>query len=106
MIKFSALARTSGCLAFALILSTLCLAQVPSAGDFQSEIRYPGFVWSIATGDFNGDGHIDFVASFSDNTIVVFLGNCDGTFQGPVRYGTFNDPAGVAIFEEHWDVSE
>jgi hypothetical protein len=103
MIKFAALARASWCLGFELILSTLCLAQVPFAGDFQSEIRYPGFVWSIATGDFNGDGLIDFVASSSDNTIVVFLGNGDGTYQGPVRYGPFNDPAGVAIADLNGD---
>jgi len=71
-------------------------------GDFQSEIRFAAATWSIAAGDFNGDGRMDFVASSSDNTIVVFLGNGDGTFQPPVHY-TVSDPLGVAVGDLNGD---
>jgi tetratricopeptide (TPR) repeat protein len=37
---------------------------------------------AIVTGDFNGDGHLDFVVTnFTDNTFSLFLGNGDGTFK-------------------------
>jgi FG-GAP-like repeat len=39
---------------------------------------------AITNGDFNGDGKMDFaVSNGGDNTIYVFLGNGDGTFQVP-----------------------
>jgi hypothetical protein len=38
----------------------------------------------VASGDFNGDGKQDFaLASSPSNTIKVYLGNGDGTFQAP-----------------------
>jgi|HubBroStandDraft_6_1064221.scaffolds.fasta_scaffold10766_2 Flp pilus assembly secretin CpaC len=37
---------------------------------------------SIVLGDFNGDGHQDFVVTnFTDSTFSLFLGNGDGTFK-------------------------
>jgi len=40
---------------------------------------------SIAIGDFNGDGRMDWaVASGGDNTVDVYLGNGDGTAKPPV----------------------
>src|SRR5579875_2524309 len=42
---------------------------------------------SIVTADFNADGIADLaVANAVDNTISIFLGNGDGTFQPPVDY--------------------
>lgn len=39
---------------------------------------------SVATGDFNGDGHMDWVvANGAANTLWVYLGNGDGTAQPP-----------------------
>jgi len=73
-----------------------------TVGDFQSELRFAAATWSIAVGDFNGDGRPDFVSSSSDNTIVVFLGNGDGSFQAPVHYAV-NDPLGVAVADLNGD---
>src|SRR5262249_35903141 len=48
---------------------------------------------AVATGDFNGDGNPDFVAAnYSTNSVSVFLGNGDGTFQTPVVYNVGNGP--------------
>ena len=39
---------------------------------------------SVVTGDFNQDGHMDFiVANAMDNDLWIYLGNGDGTFQLP-----------------------
>lgn len=43
------------------------------------------FPTSVATGDFNGDGKMDFVvANGGDNDLWLYLGNGDGTFALPV----------------------
>src|SRR6266566_27547 len=102
MTKSSLLGNSLRCVGLLLISSILCKAQSPVVGDFQSEIRFAAATWSIAAGDFNGDGRMDFVASSSDNTIVVFLGNGDGTFQPPVHY-TVSDPLGVAVGDLNGD---
>jgi Bacterial Ig domain/FG-GAP-like repeat/Putative Ig domain len=53
---------------------------------------------SVATGDFNGDGNLDFVAAnFSNNKVWVFLGNGDGTFQTPTSYNVGQGPLAVAV---------
>jgi hypothetical protein len=45
--------------------------------------------YSIATGDFNGDGILDLVAgNVGTNNVAVFLGNGDGTFQVPLISNT------------------
>jgi len=43
-----------------------------------------GVPTSVATGDFNQDGHMDFiVANGADNDLWLYLGNGDGTFRLP-----------------------
>ena len=40
---------------------------------------------SVVVGDFNGDGKLDMaLVDQGNNTVSVFLGNSDGTFQAPV----------------------
>ena len=40
------------------------------------------FPFSVAAGDFNDDAKLDLaVANFGSNTVTIFLGNGDGTFQ-------------------------
>jgi hypothetical protein len=46
-----------------------------------------GALYSIASGDFNGDGHPDLVvADLYSASIAILLGNGDGGFQPPEYY--------------------
>jgi hypothetical protein len=70
-------------------------------GTFQASHMYAagaGSNYSLATGDFDGDGKLDLVVAYqtSENSAVaVLLGNGDGTFQAPVSYST---GAACAVF--------
>src|SRR4051794_20111383 len=49
--------------------------------------------YSVAAGDFNGDGKLDLVvANFNSNSVSVLLGNGDGTFGAAVNYGAGPPP--------------
>ncbi len=52
-----------------------------------------GFNFTLATGDFNGDGKADLVTSNAD----VLLGNGDGTFQKAVTYPAGSSQAGYSL---------
>jgi hypothetical protein len=53
---------------------------------------------ALAAADLNGDGHNDLVvADQGNNTVSVFLGNGDGTFQTRTDYPTGNSPVAVAL---------
>ena len=53
----------------------------------------PAGITAIAVGDFNGDGKPDFaVLNQSTNSVVVYLGNGDGTFQAPKTTTIANPP--------------
>jgi len=74
-------------------------------GGFSSIYHYdlgaPGFPspTNIVIGDFNHDGKTDFALEFEtaagSGTVGVFLGNGDGTFQGPLN--TVVPPGGAAL---------
>jgi len=77
--------------ALRLILAVLCLAGIsaPAWAQFETRATSPllAGAYSIAAGDFNGDGKLD-IAVVDDNGFSVSLGNGDGTFQKPTFYPT------------------
>ena len=60
------------------------------------------YPWSVATGDFKGDGVLDLAVTNLTNagTVSVLLGNGDGTFQAPrsFRVGEFPFALATADF--------
>ncbi|HEV2289061.1 MAG TPA: FG-GAP-like repeat-containing protein [Candidatus Acidoferrales bacterium] len=51
---------------------------------------------AITTGDFNVDGLTDLAVTDEDaNTVGVFIGNGDGTFQLPLLFATGTSPVGL-----------
>ena len=57
----------------------------------------------LATGDFNGDGKLDFVTTNSSSQLLVYLGNGDGTFRTGVAYSTPVSSYAVAIGDFNGD---
>ena len=54
--------------------------------------------YSVAVGDFNGDGHPDLaVANTSSDNVSIFLGTAGGTFTGPTNFPVGNGPVSVAV---------
>ncbi|MGB6130901.1 MAG: FG-GAP-like repeat-containing protein [Acidobacteriaceae bacterium] len=51
---------------------------------------------AMVAGDFNGDGKLDLaLADAAANTVIVLLGNGDGTFQAPIAIPVGNDPDAI-----------
>jgi len=78
-------------------------------GTFRAPIRTPiqprvrRFGTSQFTGDFNGDGKLDLAMINSENTIAIFLGKGDGTFQPQKDYFTGLFPGGIVIADFNGD---
>ncbi len=74
-----------------IVLALLCFMGIAAPAWAQFETRathpLPSGAWSVATGDFNGDGNLDIVV-LDDGGFSVSLGNGDGTFQKAVFYST------------------
>jgi hypothetical protein len=68
-----------------------------------SPITVGGDPWSVAVGDFNGDGKLDLVVvNNSDDTVTILLGSGNGEFTqasiSPVGMGDFPQSAAVGDF--------
>jgi hypothetical protein len=80
-------------------------------GTFQAAVNYlyGNGPYSVAVGDFNGDGKADIavvnvggIAIPNANTVFILLGNGDGTFQTAVNYAVAY-PASVAVGDFNGD---
>jgi hypothetical protein len=61
-------------------------------------------VGNIVTADFNGDGHLDMaIATTFPNSIVLFLGNGDGTFRSPVTVPVLFGASSIAVGDFNGD---
>ena len=60
--------------------------------------------FSVAVGDFNGDGKLDLaVANFSSNTVSILLGTGTGSFGAKTDFGTGSAPRSVAVGDFNGD---
>lgn len=74
-------------------------------GDGSFQIASAGLAFdysSIALGDLNGDGKQDVVCTYS-NTVPIFSGNGDGTFQPPVNFSFGISPYAVVVGDFNHD---
>src|SRR5262245_63249361 len=89
--------RSSRSRSYRPLIDILEARTVPS---FVSAANYAAgsFPYSVAVGDFDGDGSPDLaVANIGSNTVSVFLGTGDGTFRAARNYAAGPDPLCVAV---------
>jgi hypothetical protein len=75
-------------------------------GTFQSARSYEvgGYVYGLATGDFNGDGILDLAATVTGGaSISILLGNGDGTFTVAGNYPLAGFPVSVVAADFNGD---
>ncbi|MGC2422757.1 MAG: FG-GAP-like repeat-containing protein [Nitrospirota bacterium] len=95
-------------LAIATITQTVSIMLGNGDGSFATPVDYTtGYsdipLYSVATGDFNGDGKLDLVVINMYGTVSVLLGNGDGTFQSKVDYATGGESESVAVGDFNGD---
>jgi uncharacterized repeat protein (TIGR01451 family) len=72
---------------------------------FASTVEYPAASWfqAVAVSDFNRDNKQDFVAITAYNSVTVYLGNGDGTFQNGVAYAVGDVPYSIVVSDFNGD---
>jgi type II secretory pathway component GspD/PulD (secretin) len=88
--------------------STIAIYPGIAAGGFQTPtlLTLPaGYLPScVIAADFNADGHLDLaVTDQGNNSVSIFLGNGDGTFQNRVDYPVGNSPVWVSAADFNAD---
>jgi hypothetical protein len=89
--------------------STISILLGNGDGSFQGPTGYSTgtdtYPYFVAVGDFNGDKIADIaVANYATNTVSVFLGNGDGTFQAHIDTSTGGEePTSIAIGDFNGD---
>ncbi|HVN17751.1 MAG TPA: FG-GAP-like repeat-containing protein [Dongiaceae bacterium] len=99
------------CRFFALVLGAALVGNahfVAAQFDLQSETLSNSYPNSIAVGDFNHDGNMDFaLASYYSFTtpagIQIFLGRGDGTFKAPLSYAVASGAGPIAVADLNQD---
>ena len=90
-----------------LALSLLMIASTAGASGFKLNTLIPVDTDpnNVALGDFNRDGKLDLAVASGDSiqTVSVFLGNGDGSFQPQVRYAVGSFPYGLAVADVNLD---
>jgi hypothetical protein len=74
-------------------------------GTFQTAVNYlPGVAaWSVAIGDFNGDGKADLAVANGVGSLIVLIGAGNGSFLPAVTYGSGSGPRSVAVGDLNGD---
>src|SRR5437660_732472 len=87
------------------VASLVLLSALPSPAPAM-DLAVGASPYSVAMGDFNGDGHLDLaVANGGSNDVSVLLGNGDGTFTPAKNYeaGLGGGPLWVAVGDFNLD---
>jgi len=80
-------------------------------GTFQPAVEYSAgeSPSSVVVGDFNGDNKLDVAVANNGNgnspmaSIIIFLGNGDGTFQPAVEYSAYQGASSMAVGDFNGD---
>ena len=77
---------------------------VPSLTFVESQNDGAPGAWGVIAADFNKDGMLDVVtANRGSNTVTVYLGNGNGTFQAGQEITVFTGPFGLAVGDINHD---
>src|SRR5258707_15594562 len=107
-IRLAAIARFVALIAVIVGLSVSPARQARAAGvAFTDGVNYRvgSYPYSVAVGDFNGDGKADLVTAndYYSGTVSVLRNNGNGTFASAVNYGVGGYPRSVAVGDFNGD---